>query len=112
MTAVNINQLNHGYRRLKPLVTQARAAYRRVHSGARMTQLSEDRRDRMSCNRLHTHMFALSGLLIRGAARFVIRMQQLAILLSANWRELILEAVCTCRKNFAVVIGTGALTSV
>jgi hypothetical protein len=110
MTAVNINQLNHGYRRLKPLVTQARAAYRRVHSGARMTQLSEDRRDRMSCNRLHTHMFALSGLLIRGAARFVIRMQQLAILLSANWRELILEAVGTGRKLWAVVIGTALLT--
>jgi hypothetical protein len=75
-----------------------------------MTQLSEDRRDRMSCNRLHTHLFALSCLLIRGAARFVIRMQQLAIIISANWRELILKAFGTGRKLWAVMIGTALLT--
>jgi hypothetical protein len=64
----------------------------------------------MSCNRLHTHLFALSCLLIRGAARFVIRMQQLAIIISANWRELILKAFGTGRKLWAVMIGTGLLT--
>ena len=74
-----------------------------------MTQLSEDGRDRMSCNRLSTYAFTFSCLLIRGAARFVIRMQQLPILISANWRELILKGFGTGRKLWAVMISTALL---
>jgi hypothetical protein len=76
-----------------------------------MIQFSEDRRDRMSCNRLHTHLFACSCLLIKSAARFVIRMQHLAILISANWCELIFKkAFGTGRKLRAVMISTALLT--
>jgi hypothetical protein len=74
-----------------------------------MTQLSEDGRDRMSCNRLSTYAFTFSCLLIRGAARFVIRIQQLPILISANWRELILKGFGTGRKLWAVMISTALL---
>ena len=75
-----------------------------------MTQFSENRRDRMSCSRLHTHLFACSCLLIRGATRFLIRMQQLQTAISANWRELILRACGICRKLWAVMISIAILT--
>jgi hypothetical protein len=75
-----------------------------------MTQFSENRRDRMSCSRLHTHLFACSCLLIRGATRFLIRMQQLQTAISANWRELILRACGIGRKLWAVMISIAILT--
>jgi hypothetical protein len=74
-----------------------------------MTQAFEDGHDRMSCNRLHSHPFALTCLLIRSAARFLIQMPQLAILVSANWREVIAKAFGTGRKLWAVVISTALL---
>jgi hypothetical protein len=70
-----------------------------------MTQISEDRRDRMlSCDRIHTYLFAFSCLPIGAAARFLIRMQQLAMLIRPNWRELMLKAGGTGRKLRALMI--------
>ena len=74
-----------------------------------MTQLSEGGRDRRSCNRLNTLTFALTYLLIRGAACFLIRMQQLPNPISANWREVISKAFSTGRKPWAVMISTALL---
>jgi hypothetical protein len=73
-----------------------------------MTQLTEyDRSTRTSCGRVCTNLFAFTFLLIRGAARFLIRMQQVATLKRASWRE---EAHGTGWKLGALMICAAVLT--
>jgi len=73
-----------------------------------MTQLTEyGRSTRTSCGRVRTNLFAFIFLLIRGAARFLIRMQQVATLTRASWRE---KAHGTGWKLGALMICAAVLT--
>jgi hypothetical protein len=76
-----------------------------------MTQLTEyDRSTRTFCGRVRTTLFAFTFMLIRGAARFLIRMQQVATLTRASWRESLLKAHGTGWKLRALMICAAVLT--
>ena len=76
-----------------------------------MTQLTEyDRSTRTSCGRVRTNLFAFTFLLIRGPVRFLIRMQQVATLTRASWRESLLKAHGTGWKLRALMTCAAVLT--